>query len=138
MKKFLLLTLAVLCLCGCGKEKEEVSQLKIDLKSNGTIGYEWKCDVDGKNIAKLVSSNYVQDKVEKTGGTYKFIFEGIDSGMTTITCKYQKSTDNLTSLYEVEYVIQVDSKTKEIVQYSTKGTYLEEVIPDAITIKTTK
>ena len=144
MKKILVLSVCILCLCGCGKskEKEEISQLEIDLKGNQTTGYEWECNVDSKEIAKMISNKYTQDDANKemvgVGGTYKFIFEGVNAGTTTITCTYYRPFEIGEPLYKLEYIVSVNTKTKEISQYSKNGTYSEETIPDAKIIKTTK
>lgn len=142
MKKILLSLVMLLCLCGCScnKKTTEVTQVEIDLKGNPTTGYEWKCTVDNTNIAKMVSNNYVQDKNEEdlvgVGGTYKFIFEGVSDGFTTIACNYSRSFETEEPLYSLAYTVKIADKV--ISQYSKTGTYSEDTLPDAKVFETTK
>lgn len=116
------LCISVLLIVGCssphfgaeytfegGAVTSENDELKVDLDSNPTTGYQWNVSIDGSGI-KLVNSEYeTQDTKESdgledilgqpgenspvmgAGGTESFEFRGTGAGEQTITFTYERS-----------------------------------------------
>lgn len=70
----------------------------IALPSNPTTGFSWQMDYD-RTILTLTGKDYVQDPSAGgrvgAGGTEKFTFQGVRTGNTKITLKYQRPWESI-------------------------------------------
>lgn len=127
MKKIVLLIITILCLCGC--EKEEDKTMIITLKGNPTTGFEWVCNVEDESIIKLVSNEYIPNKVEEgiagAGGVYKITLEGLKEGISGLNCEYERSWEE-EPIYGSNYNIKVD-ENKDLTIINRSGSYKDEI-----------
>lgn len=73
-----------------GRATSNGSELVVTLKGNPTTGYEWKYEIQGKNL-QFVDSNYVADSnATGSGGTYTFRFKATGSSEATIVFTYAR------------------------------------------------
>lgn len=68
----------------------------ISIEGNPTTGYEWTANVRDRNIASLVSVEYIVDDFEGEempvgiGGTYFFTFNAVNAGETLVDFSYAR------------------------------------------------
>ena len=70
----------------------------IELESNPTTGFSWKCDISNPQIADLISDTYEQDSapmgITGVGGTQSFVFNCKQTGLTDLTFTYKRPNDD--------------------------------------------
>lgn len=117
MKKIIFIILfiigLILGLTACLINNEEKT-LELTYNTNGGVPYEWKYEIEDKNIVEFVKSYEVENNNNMVGSpiSINYVFKGLKKGTTTITFKYVNITDG-TIEKEEKFNIKVD-KNKNI------------------------
>ena len=117
MKKIIFIILfiigLILGLTACLINNEEKT-LELTYNTNGGVPYEWKYEIEDKNIVEFVKSYEVENNNNMVGSpiSINYVFKGLKKGTTTITFKYVNITDG-TIEKEEKLNIKVD-KNKNI------------------------
>lgn len=105
MKKLLIITIILMgfMLTSCNKNNKE---LKIELDSNPTTGYDWEYTLsnDIVEITKEYESKCKEKNISGCGGQDIFIVKGLKEGETTIKFIYRRSWEELTGEEKIEEV----------------------------------
>ena len=99
MKKIILVILfiigLILGLIACLINNEEKT-LELTYNTNGGVPYEWKYEIEDKNIVEFVKSYEIENNNNNMVGSpisINYVFKGLKKGTTTITFKYVNITD---------------------------------------------
>lgn len=117
MKKIIFIILfiigLILGLTACLINNEEKT-LELTYNTNEGVPYEWKYEIEDKNIVEFVKSYEVENNNNMVGSpiSINYVFKGLKKGTTTITFKYVNITDG-TIEKEEKLNIKVD-KNKNI------------------------
>lgn len=87
-------------------------ELELTYQTNGGVPYEWKYEIENKNIVEFVKKYEVDNENKKgiVGApiSINYVFKGLKEGTTTITFKYVNITDGTVSKEE-KHTIKVDN-----------------------------
>ena len=117
MKKIIFIILfiigLILGLTACLINNEEKT-LELTYNTNGGVPYEWKYEIEDKNIVEFVKSYEIENNNNMVGApiSTNYVFKGLKKGTTTITFKYVNIIDG-TIEKEEKLNIKVD-KNKNI------------------------
>ncbi|MCL2492175.1 MAG: protease inhibitor I42 family protein [Coriobacteriia bacterium] len=107
-------------LVGCKKDK----QFTVKLDGNPTTGFEWTYTMEPDGIVKEVSNDYTQDAAPPgytgVGGTYTWVFEGVEPGKATLVFEYARSWEDDPPADTVTYTLTVDDDLRIIDNSLTK------------------
>ena len=82
------------------------------LDSNSTTGYDWTVESTNKNVVKVISKVYIEDKaapgVTGTGGKTIIVVKGINSGSAVINAVYEQSWEKTSAAETNRYEINVN------------------------------
>lgn len=104
MKKIIVLSLLLLLLCGCS-----LKTYAIKLDANASTGYEWVCSMNKKGIIKEVGSYYTKSDSNLVGapGVFTYKFKALKAGTVVLTCDYQKSFEDNSTIKTEVYTFEV-------------------------------
>lgn len=105
MKKIAVLSLILLLVCGCS-----LKTYTIKLEANASTGYEWVCTMNKKGIIKEVKSYYTESNSKLVGapGIFTYKFKAIKAGTVILTCDYQKSHEENSTVKTEVYTFEVN------------------------------
>lgn len=124
--KFTILFIFVLLLFGCNKK----STYEVVLEGSSNSYYNWTYEIEDSTILKVIDENYYgqegDDETKGLDGEYRFKFEALAVGKTTVVFKYSRAWEEKDVLYEYIIELEVDDNFK-IKKVSESGNYLELV-----------
>lgn len=124
--KFSILFIFILLLFGCTKK----GTYEVILEGNSSSYYTWSCEIVDSSILKVVEENYFgqesEDDIKGFEGEYRFKFEALKPGITTVVFKYSRAWEEKDILYEYYIELEVNDDLK-INKVSESGNYLELV-----------
>ena len=129
MKRIISILVTVLLFCGCSNGiniNNNSKELKINLYSNSSTGYEWTYKVSNEdiiNISKSYKTNCPSD-VAGCGGENVYTIKPLKEGKVTITFKYARSWES--SEYDLEAIYEIVVDKGLNITETHKGTYFEE------------
>jgi len=113
MKKlFVFIYLIVFCTLGTSACASFDKQAVISLDGNPTTGYSWTYRQTKEGIVQEVSNEYKTEEsaLVGSGGTFIFIFEGINQGETELIFEYLRPWEKDIKPIETKtYIFEVDA-----------------------------
>lgn len=129
MKRIIRVLITIFLLSGCSNGinlNNNTKELKINLYSNSSTGYEWTYKVSNEDIIKISKSyktNCPSD-VSGCGGENVYTIKPLKEGKTTITFKYARSWEQ--SEYDLDAIYEIEVDKDLNINETHKGTYFEE------------
>jgi predicted secreted protein len=76
-------------------------ELKIDLESNPSTGYEWEASFDRQRLKLLCSEHLPTTQAIGASGTQRFTFQAIHPGRTVVELHYKRAWEATAEKTEV-------------------------------------
>lgn len=121
--KYLIILFLLIIVTGCSNS----SKYEVVLEGSSNSYYNWSYEIEDDSIIKVVDESYygkeTEDEIIGLEGEYKFVFEALKSGDTTIKFKYMRTWEQEDVLYEYVVSLSVNDKLK-ISKKKETGNYL--------------
>lgn len=84
----------------------------IKLEGNATTGYEWNCTLSQEGIIKEIDTYYTSNEAKDgevgTPGVWTYKFKAIKPGTVILTCDYERSFEEDSSVETKIYPLEID------------------------------
>ncbi len=121
--KYLIILFLLIIITGCS----DPSKYEVLLEGSSNSYYNWSYEIEDDSIIKIVDESYygkeTDDEIVGLEGEYKFVFEALKPGETTIKFKYMRTWEQEDVLYEYVISLNVNDKLK-ISKKNESGNYL--------------
>ncbi|MBQ7105574.1 MAG: protease inhibitor I42 family protein [Bacilli bacterium] len=121
--KYLIILFLLIIVTGCS----DSSKYEVLLEGSSNSYYNWSYEIEDDSIIKIVDESYygkeADDEIVGLEGEYKFVFEALKAGETTIKFKYMRTWEQEDVLYEYVISLNVNDKLK-ISKKNESGNYL--------------